>query len=106
MAGPAASHARRAARFTRPVFPSPGTLDATKVRDRRNGARALREVFAAAGMPWATPHTFRRTVAFLLNLAGVSIAEVADYLGHADPSMTARVYLGRRQRSSRAAAVL
>jgi integrase len=46
-------------------------------------------------MPWATPHTFRRTVATLASEGGVPIAQIADQLGHADPAMTASVYLGR-----------
>lgn len=41
------------------------------------------------------PHTFRRTVASLLHEAGVPIVRIADQLGHADPAMTSRVYLGR-----------
>ena len=43
----------------------------------------------------ATPHSFRRTVASLLHEAGVPLVKGADQLGHADPTMTARVYLGR-----------
>jgi integrase len=34
-------------------------------------------------------------VATLLDQAGVPIATIADQLGHTDPAMTARVYLGR-----------
>jgi integrase len=52
-------------------------------------------VLDGAGMSWAVPHTFRRTVASLLHEAGVPIVRIADQLGHADPAMTARVYLGR-----------
>ena len=63
-------------------------------RDLRNVARALRKVFDDAGHPWAVPHTFRRTVATLLDARGVPLVYIADYLGHADPSMTARKYLG------------
>lgn len=75
-------------------------------RDRRNTSRALRRVFDTHGVPWAVPHTFRRTVATLLDQAGVPLAQIADYLGHADPAMTARVYLGRKADTSRAASVL
>jgi integrase len=46
-------------------------------------------------MLWATPHTFRRTVATLLHEAGVPISRIADQLGHADSAMTASVSLGR-----------
>jgi integrase len=44
---------------------------------------------------WATPGTFRRAVATLLDTAGVPLARIADQLGHADPAMTAATYLGR-----------
>lgn len=75
-------------------------------RGVRNASRALRRVFDDAGHPWAIPHTFRRTVATLLDERGVPLAQIADYLGHADPSMTARVYLGRKVDTSKAAAAL
>ncbi len=88
------------------VFPSPGIADTSTPRDRRNVARVFREVLDAAGFPWATPHTLRRTVATLIDQAGLSVAEAADYLGHADASMTARVYLGRKSTTARAAGVL
>jgi integrase len=88
------------------VFPSPFSQDRDKPRDRRNVARSLRLIFDAAGLPWATPHALRRTVATLLDEAGVPIAVVADQLGHADPSMTARAYLGRHGDLSAAASVL
>jgi integrase len=75
-------------------------------RDRRNAARHIRDVFDRAGFPWATPHSLRRTVATLMDEAGLPLALAADQLGHADPSMTARVYLGRKGNLSRAAGVL
>jgi len=85
------------------VFPSPKTGG---VRDRRNAARHLRALFDTAGLPWATPHSLRRTVASMIDEAGLPIALAANQLGHADPAMTARVYLGRQGDTSRAAAVL
>jgi integrase len=88
------------------LFPSPGRLDSTKPRDTRNVARVFRRLLDEAGFPWATPHTLRRTVASLIDQAGLSVALAADVLGHADASMTARVYLGRRGDTSAAAAVL
>jgi integrase len=63
--------------------------------DQSNSAQAIREALDAAGRPWAVPHTFRRTVATLLDQANLPIARIADQLAHADVSMTARVYLGR-----------
>ena len=88
------------------IFPSPGLADRTSLRDRRNVARVLRAVFDSAGFPWATPHTLRRTVATLLDQAGVPLPVIADQLGHADVAMTARVYLGRKGDMSAVASVL
>ena len=69
-------------------------------------ARLFRQMLDDAGFPWATPHTFRRTVATLLDEAGLPIALAANQLGHADPAMTARVYLGRKASTAAAGAVL
>ncbi|MEV6304994.1 site-specific integrase [Actinoplanes sp. NPDC051861] len=78
------------------VFPSPHHLNEPERRwDSSNSAKAVARVIGSSGFAWATPHTLRRTVATLLDQAGVPIARIADQLGHADPAMTARVYLGR-----------
>ncbi len=50
-----------------------------------------------AGYEWVTFHTFRKTVATLLDDAGLTARQVADILGHANPSMTQDVYFGRGQ---------
>jgi integrase len=63
--------------------------------EQANSAKAVRDLLTTAGFPWAVPHTFRRTVATLLHQQGVPINRIADQLGHKDPAMTARVYLGR-----------
>lgn len=63
--------------------------------DATNLAHGVRQVLDDAGFPWAIPHTFRRTVATLLHEAGIPLASIADQLGHADPTMTMSVYLGR-----------
>ncbi|QTE30435.1 tyrosine-type recombinase/integrase [Pengzhenrongella sicca] len=88
------------------VFPSTAVKRAGLPRDASAANRALRSLFDRAGFPWATPHSLRRTVASLIDDAGLSIALAANQLGHADPSMTARIYLGRKSDMSRAAAVL
>ncbi|KRF22923.1 hypothetical protein ASG91_16245 [Phycicoccus sp. Soil802] len=77
------------------LFPSPHVSDASKAWDQSNSAKAVRAALDAAGAPWAVPHTMRRTVASLLHEAGVPLVKIADQLGHADPAMTASVYLGR-----------
>ncbi len=63
--------------------------------DQSNSAHAIRDALDYAGYPWAVSHTFRRTVATLSHEAGVPLVRIADQLGHADPGMTASVYLGR-----------
>jgi hypothetical protein len=45
-----------------------------------------------AGYPWVT---FRKTLATLLDEAGLTARQIADILGHAHPSMTQNTYLGR-----------
>lgn len=78
------------------VFPAPAHLsEPERPWDQSNSANAVRAVLDGAGFEWAVPHTFRRTVATLLHEAAVPLVRIADQLGHADPAMTARVYLGR-----------
>lgn len=55
---------------------------------------------------WVTSHVFRKTVATRLDEAGFSPRQVADQLGHANPSMTLDVYFGRQVVSGAAAKVL
>lgn len=52
------------------------------------------------------PHTYRKTVATLLDGDGLSARVIADQLGHARISMTQDVYLGRRVVDDPAAAAL
>jgi integrase len=77
------------------VFAAPAQRDPERVWDQSNSAGAVRAALDACGLTWAVPHTFRRTVATLLDQANLPIARIADQLGHPDVSMTARVYLGR-----------
>ncbi|WP_233439099.1 tyrosine-type recombinase/integrase [Lentzea atacamensis] len=76
-----------------PIFPSTtGTIrEATNVRNR-----AWKPFTVRAGYEWVTFRTFRRTVATLLDEAGLTARQIADVLGHARPSMTQDVYMGRR----------
>ena len=87
------------------VFASPHHTDGSGAIewDQSNLARAVAGVLAAGGYGWATPHSFRRTVATLAHQAGRPLVEIADQLGHADPSMTAKVYLGREPHGDRSA---
>lgn len=77
------------------VFSSPGVTDPEEAWDQSNNAQALKAVIHGAGFLWATPHTFRRTVATRLHASGIPLVRIADQLGHAGPAMTMTVYLGR-----------
>ena len=43
-----------------------------------------------------TSHVFRKTCATILDEAGMPVRDIADQLGHARPSMTPDVYIGRK----------
>ncbi|WP_170231522.1 tyrosine-type recombinase/integrase [Pseudonocardia kunmingensis] len=65
------------------------------LRDPSNTQADLRVVFADAGYPWVTSHVYRKTVATLMDAAGLSARQAADQLGHAKVSMTQDNYFGR-----------
>lgn len=74
-----------------PVFPS-----ATGGwRWPANTRRAIRGFRQRADVDWMSSHTFRRTVATLLDECGLTARQIADHLGHAQISMTQDVYMGR-----------
>lgn len=86
--------ARRVRRggFEGPVFPdSRGGW-----RDRSNVGAAFRRVRGGSEFEWVKTHTYRKTVATLLDRSGASARMIADQLGHSRVSMTQDVYLGRR----------
>lgn len=81
------------------VFPSLlGNL-----RDPSNTEREWRERRVELGYPGVTSHSFRKTVATVLDGAGLSARDIADYLGHKNPSMTQDVYMARNSGSKKAA---
>jgi len=84
------------------VLASPAAGDPETMWDQSNNAQAMKSVLHEAGFPWATPHTFRRTVASRLHASGIQLVRIADQLGHADPAMTMSVYLGRDFRGDKA----
>jgi integrase len=89
-------------RLDHPVFPdSRGGF-----RDPNNVSRDLREARGTEELAWVTAHSFRKTLATILDEAGLSSRVVADQLGHARPSMTQDVYLGRKLVSPRVAEAL
>ena len=88
--------------FDGPVFP-----DARGgYRDRNNVSAAFRQIRDGTAFEWVRPHTFRKTVATILDSSGASARLIADQLGHARISMTQDVYMGRRAVGSEAAAAL
>jgi integrase len=97
---------RRRRRVTRnplgPVFP--GAFG--ELRDPCNVAKELRRALDLAEYPWVTSHTFRKTVATVLDDAGLSARQIADQLSHSRPSMTQDVYMKRNARNSRQVAAL
>jgi integrase len=78
--------------FDGPVFP-----DARGGwRDRSNVGKAFRQVRGGSDFEWVRTHTYRKTVATLLDQSGASARMIADQLGHSRVSMTQDVYLARR----------
>jgi integrase len=75
-------------------------------RDPSNTRRCLRKAFDRAGFEWVTSHNLRKTTATVFDDAGLSARLIADQLGHARPSMTQDVYMGRKAVDSRAATAL
>ncbi len=73
------------------VFPS----TSGNLRDQSAVSKQWRTVREALGMDWVTSHTFRKTLATLLDAQGLSARIGADQLGHAQISMTQDVYMGR-----------
>lgn len=68
--------------------------------------RELRGARREEALAWITSHSFRKTTATILDEAALSAGLVADQLGHARPSMTQDVYMGRRAVDSQAAQAL
>ncbi|MDX2974266.1 phage integrase central domain-containing protein [Kribbella solani] len=60
----------------------------------------------ADAFSWLTSHVFRKTTATMLDDAGQSARQIADQLGHARPSMTQDVYMGRKAKNPGAATAL
>jgi len=73
------------------IFPS----KAGAWRDPENFNRAWRTARGALGVPGVTSHSFRKTVADLIDEEGRSARVGADQLGHAKPSMTQDRYTTR-----------
>lgn len=85
-----------------PVFPD----GRGGYRDRNNIEKDFRRVREGTPFEWVIPHTYRKTVATLLDAGGLSARTIADQLGHSRVSMTQDVYLGRRAVDEAAASTL
>ena len=73
------------------IFPSTaGTL-----RDPNNFGKQWRKVRDQLGVSGVTTHSFRKTVATLIDQDGMSARVGADHLGHAKVSMTQDRYMAR-----------
>lgn len=83
-----------------------GSSHSRTLRDPTNTPRRLRHVLDRLGYDWVHSHTFRKTVATRLEEAGMTARQVADHLGHANPSMTSDVYFGRQVTLAEAARIL
>jgi integrase len=84
------------------VFPSAvGT-----VRDPSNVDHQIKDAFTYAGLPDLTSHVLRKTVATLMDEAGLTARQAADQLGHARVSMTQDTYFARKTLDTGAAKAL
>jgi len=84
------------------VFPSAaGTW-----RDPNNFGREWRRVRDELGVPDVTTHSFRKSVATLIDDPGLSARVGADHLGHSKVSMTQDVYMARGKVHTQVADVL
>jgi integrase len=84
------------------IFPS----TAGTWRDFDNFNKQWRKVRADLGLPDVTSHSFRKTVATLIDEAGLSARIGADHLGHAKVSMTQDRYMSRGRVHSQVAELL
>ncbi len=54
--------------------------------------KAFMAVARKANLPWCTPHVLRHTAAVWMAEGKISMAEIAQFLGHSDSRITERVY--------------
>lgn len=88
-----------------PVFPA--IRDKRTWRDPSNTSADFRDAKTKAKFDFpVTTHTFRKTVATVLDQAGLSARDIADQMGHSRVSMTQDVYMGRGVTSPATAAAI
>lgn len=76
------------------------------LRDPHNTETDWRNNRERIDFPTFTSHGFRKTVATVLDGSGLSARDIAEYLGHKNPSMTQDVYMAKNTQSARAAEAL
>ena len=76
------------------------------MRDPRATQKDWAEARVRLGFPGVSTHSFRKTVATALDQAGLSARDIAEYLGHANPSLTQDVYMAKNIGGKRAADAL
>lgn len=54
--------------------------------------KGIASVGKAAGFPWVTAHVFRHSAATHMAEDGVSMGEIAQFLGHSDSRITEKIY--------------
>lgn len=84
------------------IFPS----SAGTWRDPNNFGKQWRKVREDLGVPEVTSHSFRKSVADLIDEEGLSARVGADQLGHSQVSMTQNKYMTRGKVHSEVAALL
>lgn len=73
-------------------------------RDPRAVARDWADARRRLGLPDRyTFHAFRKTMATLLDQAGLTARDIAEYLGHTNPALTQTVYMSKTVGGTRAA---
>ncbi len=92
---PAPSRLRRTEVGIAPNEPLFSTVDG-RFRDPRNVTRNLAEARRRLGVGRVTAHSWRKTMATVLDSSGASARLIADQLGHSRVSMSLDFYLGRR----------
>lgn len=93
---------QRLGEFTSLLFPTP----LMRSRDPSNTQREVRDRREALGYPELSTHSFRKTAGTILDRAGLSASEIADYLGHENPSMTQDRYLNTIKGAVKAAKIM
>lgn len=88
--------------YTTLLFPTP----LMRPRDPSNTQREIRDRRELLGYPELSTHSFRKTAATILDKAGLSATDIADYLGHENPSMTQDVYMNTIKGATKARDVM